>query len=144
MIYITALKQLFSEFSSCHFIITSHSPYLVSDLDPDSSSLIVLSAEDGIRTATTLDYSTYAWSTENILYNVFHVRTTRNYYFDIELRELLHYTSRNCIEELPQIKRLYSKLSGYVFDSKDPLNLILNEIKEYIENAESDHSSGTN
>ena len=144
MIYITALKQLFREFSSCHFIITSHSPYLVSDLNPDSSSLIVLSTEDGVRTATTLDYSTYAWSTENILYNVFRVRTTRNYYFDSELRELLHYTSRNCIEELPQIKKLYSKLSGYVFDSKDPLNLILDEIKEYIENAESDQSSGTN
>lgn len=60
MIYITALKRLFCEFSSCHFIITSHSPYLVSDLNPNSSSLIVLSIEDGVRTTTTLDYSTYA------------------------------------------------------------------------------------
>ena len=141
MRYISALKQLFREYSSCHFIITSHSPYLVSDLNSESSSLIVLNTEEGIRTAKTLDYSTYAWSTENILYNVFHVRTTRNYYFDIELRELLYYISHRNREQLPRIKSLYYKLSGYVFDSKDPLNLILDEVKEYIENVESGQSS---
>lgn len=144
MIYITALKQLFREFSSCHFVIASHSPYLVSDLNPGSSSLIVLSMENGVRSAVTLDYSTYAWSAENILYNVFRVRTTRNYYFDIELRELLRCTGHSHAEDLPKIKQLYNKLSGYVFDSKDPLNLILDEVKEYIENAESDQSSGIN
>lgn len=141
MIYITALKQLFRDFSSCHFVIASHSPYLVSDLSPDSSSLIVLSMEDGVRSAVTLDYSTYAWSAENILYNVFHVRTTRNYYFDIELRELLQFISNKHAEDLPKIKQLYNKLSGYAFDSKDPLNLILDEVKEYIKNAESEQSS---
>lgn len=144
MLYISFLKRLFRQFPSCHFIIASHSPYLVSDLNPESSSLIVLNMENGIRTASTLDYSTYAWSTENILYNVFRVRTTRNFYFDIELRELLYYTKGNRIEKLPEIKMLYSKLSRYVFDSKDPLNLILAEVKEYIENAESNQSSGTN
>ncbi len=137
MIYITALKQLFRDYPSCHFVIASHSPYLVSDLNPESSSLIVLGMDNGIRSASTLDYSTYAWSTENILYNVFHVRTTRNYYFDIELRELLHYTSHNFVERLPRIKELYSKLSTYVYDPKDPLTLILDEVKEYIANAES-------
>ena len=136
MIYITALKQLFHEFSSCHFVIASHSPYLVSDLNPDSSSLIVLNMEDGVRSAVTLDYSTYAWSAENILYNVFSVRTTRNFYFEIELRELLHYTSHNQVEKLSKIKELYTKLSGYVFHPNDPLKHILQEVKEYIENAE--------
>lgn len=144
MVYITALKQLFHEYPSCHFVIASHSPYLVSDLSPDSSSLIVLNMENDVHSAVTLDYSTYAWSAENILYNVFHVRTTRNYYFDIELRELLNCTGRNQTEDLPRIKHLYNKLSGYVFDAKDPLNLILREVKEYIENAESDQCSGIN
>ena len=136
MIYIAALKQLFREFSSCHFVIASHSPYLVSDLSPDSSSLIVLNMADGVRNSVTLDYSTYAWSAENILYNVFHVRTTRNFYFEIELRELLHYTSHNQVEKLSRIKELYTKLSGYVFHPNDPLKHILAEVKEYIKNAE--------
>ncbi len=138
MIYITALKRLFCEFSSCHFIITSHSPYLVSDLNPNSSSLIVLSIEDGVRTTTTLDYSTYAWSTENILYNVFHVRTTRNFYFDMELRELLSKTAGGNNKNLSRVKELFQKLSNYVFDDSDPLKRILKEVEEYIENAESE------
>lgn len=136
MIYITALKQLFREFPSCHFVIASHSPYLVSDLNPDSSSLIVLSMEDGVRSAVTLDYSTYAWSAENILYNVFHVRTTRNFYFDLDLRELLCKVSEKD-EDLTRIKELYDKLSQYTFRGEDPLTLILKNVEEYIENAES-------
>ena len=136
MIYITALKQLFREFPSCHFVIASHSPYLVSDLNPDSSSLIVLSMEDGVRSAVTLDYSTYAWSAENILYNVFHVRTTRNFYFDLDLRELLCKVSEKD-EDLARIKELYDKLSQYTFRGEDPLTLILKNVEEYIENAES-------
>lgn len=142
--YITVLKQLFREYASCHFVIASHSPYLVSDLNPESSALIVLSMENNIRTASTLNYSTYAWSTENILYNVFHVRTTRNYYFDIELRELLSYTSGINPPDLQRTRELYNKLSSYVFDSKDPLNLILGEVKEHIENVEPDKSAGIN
>ena len=138
MIYITVLKRLFCEFSSCHFIIASHSPYLASDLNPNSSSLIVLSMEDGIRTTTTLDYSTYAWSTENILYNVFHVRTTRNFYFDMELRELLSKTAAGNRENLSRVKELFQKLSSYVFDDADPLKKILKEVEEYIENVESE------
>ncbi len=141
MQYITVLKQLFSEYASCHFVLASHSPYLVSDLSPESSALVVLNVENGIRKASTLDYSTYAWSTENILYNVFHVRTTRNFYFDIDLRELLQYASGAVSPDLPKMKALYAKLSSYVFDDKDPLNLILQEVKEYIENVESDQSS---
>lgn len=137
MKYITALKQLFHEFSSCHFVIASHSPYLVSDLSPDSSSLIALSMKDGVRNAITLDYSTYAWSAENILYNVFHVRTTRNFYFDLDLRELLYKVSTKD-EDLTRIKALHAKLSQYRFRDEDPLTLILKNIEEYIENAESE------
>ena len=141
MMYISYMKRLFKEYSSCHFIIASHSPYLVSDLNPDSSALIVLNMDNGTRSCQTVDYSTYAWSTENILYNVFHVRTTRNFYFDMELRELLSLTTNKAENQLARIRQLYSKLSSYIFDKNDPLNLILREVKEYIENVESDQSS---
>lgn len=140
MLYISFLKRLFKEQMSCHFILASHSPYLVSDLNPVSSSLIVLKTEEGIRSAETLDYSTYAWSTENILYNVFRVRTTRNFYFDMDLRELLHKTDCNNRDNVQflRVKQLYEKLSSYVFDEHDPLRLILNEVKGYIDNVESE------
>lgn len=137
MFYISLLKRLFKEYSSCHFIIASHSPYLISDLTPDNSTLITLNIENGRHTAKTIDYSTYAWSAENILYNVFHVRTTRNFYFDLDLRELLSKTADGKSEDLPRVKELFQKLSSYVFDNSDPLKKILEEVEVYIENAES-------
>ncbi len=136
--YISFLKKVFSEYSSCHFIIASHSHYMVSDLNPDSSSLITVNVDEEGKHFLTLDYSTYAWSAENILYNIFGVRTFRNYYFDMDVRELLYTISNNEKEKLDRIRFLYDKLSKYILDEKDPLNQIIDEAKEYIRNAESE------
>ena len=136
--YISFLKKVFSEYSSCHFIIASHSHYMVSDLNPDSSSLITVNVDEEGKQFLTLDYSTYAWSAENILYNIFGVRTFRNYYFDMDVRELLYTISNNEKEKLDRIRFLYDKLSKYILDEKDPLNQIIDEAKEYIRNAESE------
>ena len=85
-----------------------------------------------------MDYSTYAWSAENILYNIFGVRTFRNYYFDMDVRELLYAISNNKKEELDRIRDLYDKLSKYILDNTDPLNKVIDEAKEYIRNVESE------
>lgn len=135
--YISFLKKVFSEYSSCHFIIASHSHYMVSDLNPVNSSLITVNVDEEGKHFLTLDYSTYAWSAENILYNIFGVRTFRNYYFDMDVRELLYAISNNKKEDLDRIRFLYGKLSKYILDEKDPLNQIIDEAKEYIRNVES-------
>lgn len=136
--YISFLKKLFKEYSSCHFIIASHSHYMVSDLNPDDSSLITVNVDEEGKHFLTLDYSTYAWSAENILYNIFGVRTFRNYYFDMDVRELLYAISNDQKEKLDRIRFLYGKLSKYILDDKDPLNQIIDEAKEYIRNVESE------
>ena len=133
MKYINFLKKSFAKYSSCHFLIASHSPYLVSDLAPDSSSLISLKYENDNRVAETIDYDTYAWSAENVLYNIFGVRTTRNYYFEADLQELL--TNMRMDENISRVIELYNKLSRYYLSDEDPLHLILDEAKEYIKNA---------
>lgn len=135
--YISFLKKVFSEYSSCHFIIASHSHYMVSDLNPVNSSLITVNVDEEGKHFLTLDYSTYAWSAENILYNIFGVRTFRNYYFDMDVRELLYAISNNKKEDLDRIRFLYGKLSKYILNEKDPLNQIIDEAKEYIRNVES-------
>ena len=136
--YVSFLKNVFSDYYSCHFIIASHSHYLVSDLVPDSSSLVIVEADEKGKHFVTLDYSTYAWSAENILYNIFGVRTYRNYYFDMDVRELLYLISDNKREEIERIHYLYAKLKGYVLDANDPLNRIIDEAGEYIRDVESE------
>lgn len=66
------------------------------------------------------------------------MRTFRNYYFDMDVRELLYTISNNEKEKLDRIRFLYDKLSKYILDEKDPLNQIIDEAKEYIRNAESE------
>ena len=136
--YISFLKKVFAEYNSCHFIIASHSHYMVSDLNPENSSLITVNVDEEGKHFLTLDYSTYAWSAENILYNIFGVRTFRNYYFDMDVRELLYAISNNKKEELDRIRDFYDKLSKYILDNTDPLNKVIDEAKEYIRNVESE------
>lgn len=135
MRYINYIKKLFIEFSSCHFLFATHSHYIISDLEHDSSSLVALSAnfvDDVDRVAELIKYSTYAWSAENILYNIFQVRTTRNYYFEMDLRKLTKMIKDKSID-LESMSDLIKKLSKYSYDTHDPLNLILREAERYIE-----------
>ena len=136
--YISFLKKVFEKYSSCHFIVASHSHYMVSDLNPDNSSLVTVSTDEKGKHFVTLDYSTYAWSAENILYNIFGVRTFRNYYFDMDVRELLYAISHNRREDIERIRFLYDKLNGYILDDKDPLNQIIDEAGEFIRDVESE------
>ena len=135
MLYVSLLKTIFKDFKTCHILIATHSPYMVSDLSPKSSSLIVLSNEHGERMMRTIDYSTYSWSVENILYNIFHARSIRNYYFEMDLRELIQLIGGEN-KNLEKVRALYIKLSSYVFDDNDPLKLILQQAEEYLRDAE--------
>lgn len=136
--YISFLKEVFKQYKTCHFVIASHSHYMVSDLNPKSSSLIVAEIDDkGKKNYETIDYSTYAWSAENILYNVFGVRTYRNYYFDTDVRELLYMVTQNKKEEMDRINQLYNKLKKYVLDENDPLKQVIEQVGNYIRDVES-------
>lgn len=76
--YIDFLKKLFKNYD-CHFIVATHSHYLVSDLEARSSSLVKLKRnEKQILPAIPEEINTYAWSAENVLYDVFGAITSRN------------------------------------------------------------------
>ena len=76
--YIGWLKDIFNRYSNCHFVISTHSHFLLTDLEPKSSSIIALSQSDGVLRDVAMGMNTYAWSVDDILYRVFHVRNTRN------------------------------------------------------------------
>ncbi len=130
MAYVSFIKKIFANYKSSHFVIATHSPYLVSDLEMNSSSIVTLKRENEKIISNTLEKDTYAWSVENILYDVFEVRTTRNYYFELDLRRLISLISENNKNDLKEIDRLYDKLAGYVFNENDPLNKILEQVEK--------------
>lgn len=133
--YISLLKKVFQKYCGCHFILASHSHYLVSDLQGDTSSIVTLSKENDLSPkAELLPYDTYAWSAENIIYNVFGLRTTRNYYFENDLHKLLTLI-QNGNDELgnkEKIVQLVAKLKKYVYDEDDPLFVIIKQAEEFL------------
>ncbi|MGN4425704.1 AAA family ATPase [Bacillus cereus group sp. MYBK30-1] len=136
MLYINYLKKIFNDYPTCHFILATHSHYIVSDLEEGSSSIVILNNDDNEQTrkAELVQYSTFAWSAENILYNIFQVRTTRNYYFEMDLRKLVGMIKEKT-KDLERLERLINKLKRYLFDESDPMIEIIEEAERYLENA---------
>lgn len=133
MKYVGTLKQIFSDYKSCHFMLATHSHFIVSDLEPKTSSLIALKRdEDNIVKRTELPKSTYGWSAENVLYNVFNLRSVRNYYFEQNIRELLLLISSKS-DDFNKIGNLVEKLDSFTLNKEDPLNIVLNRAKRYLD-----------
>lgn len=92
--YLFFLKELFENMDlKSHLIFATHSPFLVANLDKNSSSIVVSELEESKRFYNLLSYSPYAWSIENILYQVFEVETTRNIYIDRDMQTIINHFS---------------------------------------------------
>ena len=132
MRYISFLKKVFKKYSNSHFILTTHSHFLVSDLQDQSSYLIGLKREDNKLRTVDIDRNTYGWSAEEVLYKIFDVRTTRNYYLEMDLRELLNLISQKS-ENKKQISILIERLKQVQLDKHDPLLLIVQQATNYLQ-----------
>lgn len=133
MQYITFLKNVFSNYPSCHFILTSHSHFIVSDLEGKSSSVTALdrNTETNKLESRLIDINTFGWSAEDILYNIFNVRSSLNYFLQADLTELLGIISNN-LKEPHKIEVILSKLNQLPKRDNDPLQEIIIEATEYL------------
>lgn len=133
MKYITFLKKVFSNYPSCHFILTSHSHFLLSDLEGESSAVTALRRnEDNKLESTLIKADTFGWSAEDILYNVFNVRSVRNYFIQADLTDLLGLISENSTNKI-KIKSLVNKLNHLQTSENDPLTAVLTEANIYLD-----------
>lgn len=122
--YIGWLKKIFEHYYNCHFVIATHSHFMLTDLEPYTSDIIALHREHGVLRNIAEGVNTFCWSVDDILYRVFHVRNTRNYVFErkmLRLFDLLEHKEQNEYE----IKNLARELSTYKLNADDPLNVLL-------------------
>jgi predicted ATP-binding protein involved in virulence len=134
MKYLDLIYSIFHKrYSDTHFIICTHSHFLVSDLKPDSSYLVTLKNDYNYDLiAKSIPKSTFGWSAEEVLYTVFDVRTTRNSYFEFDLTKLIKLINDNSNDYI-EIKRIINKFSSLVISDEDPLNIILEKANKYIQ-----------
>ncbi|MBX9264707.1 hypothetical protein K5962_26620, partial [Klebsiella pneumoniae] len=131
MKYINFIKKSINSYLNCHLIFASHSHFMISDLEPSSSSLLSINEFEGKRVCEHIAHSTYAWSVENILYKVFHLRTVRNTQIETDLYELSSLISQKSTD-VARINQILLNLEKIVLDRNDPLNIIINQGKSYI------------
>lgn len=123
--YVTWLRRIFQYYPTCHFIVSTHSHFLLTDLNPKNSSLTVLEfTPNGGISVDNWNQMPYGWSSDDILYRVFHVRNTRNYVFESKMMKLYDFIQddQNHKEE---IKKLIEELEEYKLNDDDPLMKLL-------------------
>ncbi len=129
--YIGWLKSIFREYKTCHFIISTHSHFLLSDLEPESSTIIALDRSEGELKNIGEGLNTFCWSTDEILYKVFHIRNTRNAAFERDVTDLYDRIIKKD-SDIVSIKLLLERLSKYQLDEKDPLLHLITFAENYV------------
>lgn len=99
MKYVTFLKTIFNDNCSSHILIASHSHFMVSDLEPESSSIVALRKDVDLQ-ASLIPSNTFGWSAEEILLNIFKVSSTRNYYLTEKLESIFELISKEPTKEI--------------------------------------------
>jgi predicted ATPase len=140
MKYMSFLNEVFKEYSNCHFIIATHSHFLISDLKGESSKIVGLKRKDGkiITVDIPPNLNTYGWSAEDVLFRIFQVKSTRNHYFEMavaELLELLYTKSR----DKDKIGKILKDLKKLEISYNDPLRELIEETEDYLENDKSNN-----
>lgn len=127
--YIKWLKDIFSHYSSCHFILATHSHFILTDLQEKNSTIIALEKNNVKLTNIAENLNTFCWSVDAILYSVFHVRNTRNSVFENKMIQLYRMiTDQNTKQE--EITQLTEELEKYKLSDNDPLNRLINLAKK--------------
>ena len=129
--YIGWLKRIFRRYNNCHFIISTHSHFMLTDLEPQTSDIVALEKKDGVIRDVSEGVNTFNWSVDDILYRVFGVRNTRNYVFEakvIDLYKLVENRGDNL-----KVKELMEELLRYKLNDDDPLMKLLETAKKYVE-----------
>lgn len=133
MSYIGWLQKIFKNYRDCHFLIATHSHFLLTDMQPEWGRIIALDKEgNGLKNIVDEGMNTFCWSTDDILYRVFGVCNTRNRAFETDIMTLYKMMSE-ASDDLLTIQRLIEKLSSFELPGNDPLLVILNQARKYVE-----------
>ncbi|MFA6402888.1 MAG: AAA family ATPase [Salinivirgaceae bacterium] len=132
--YIEILKSIIDKHSGVNVVIATHSHFLVSSLKNEESRITSMwrDKETSKIKVEELDFETYGWDPESILYNVFEVATMRNKYFELDLSKLISLISTKS-KNKEEIRKLKDKLGKYIiFNDADPLKLLITQAENYL------------
>lgn len=126
------LGTYFNDVTGCHCIIATHSPHLISGTPQEESSILAIKKNSG---SVSIDEyrPPFGASVEQVLMDIFGLATSRNYFFEERLREVL-FAIENKEEiltsgKIDQLNVHINSLTKYISSDEDPLHLVLSTAK---------------
>jgi predicted ATPase len=132
MKYLHFLTELLSDYNDSHILIATHSHFLISDLQGDSGKIIGLKKSNKKIEITDINTNTFGWSAEEILYEIFNVKSTRNSFIEYELTELVDILNRDSTDKLNELSKILIKLSNLELNPNDPLKVLIEKGYDYL------------
>lgn len=131
-LYLPRLLETLTFFPETHVIIATHSHFMVADLAEGKASLTVSTDEPGVRFQS-FDGDVYGRSPENILYRVFGIATTSNFYVERDLTKALRIISGVDDFDHQQLVEVFRRLQVVNEPDNEALMEILNRIQAVLE-----------
>lgn len=129
--YIGWLKKIFEQYYNCHFLIATHSHFMLTNLEPQTSDIVALEKRNGVIKDVSEGVNTFNWSVDDILYRVFGVRNTRNYVFEGKVIELYKLVENRGDKKV--VRALMEELFRYKLNDDDPIVKLLETARKYVE-----------
>ena len=132
--YFDILKSVVDNYTGVNVVISSHSHLIVSSLKDEESRITALKQDkdSGDIIVEEMDYETYGWEPERILYKIFGLVTQRNNYFENDVRSLLKLLSVPD-SNMNDITRLRNNLAKYILSNQDdPLKIVISKADDYL------------
>lgn len=133
--YIDWLNNIFERFHTCHFIIATHSHFMLSDLEEGNSAIVALNRDrvTGAILNIAEGMNTYGWSTDDILYEVFRIRNKKNEALERDLERAIQLLENKGEEQEGEIDALLKRFNNVYRGDRDPLGKFIEELKTYAE-----------
>lgn len=130
--YMDIFAKIFKNYPSTHFVLASHSHFLVSELKGENSFIgaLVFNNETKNINFKPINRNTFGWSAEQILLDIFEVATTRNYFIAERVGKILHALSQpnfNRESVLSEIRDLQS-INIENLNDNDPMKMAIQKL----------------
>ncbi|WP_417272190.1 AAA family ATPase [Celeribacter halophilus] len=130
--YLPRLLETLSFFPETHVILATHSHFMVADLAEGKASLTVATTNPEARFQS-FDGGVYGRSPENILYRVFGIATTSNFYVERDLTKALRIVSGVDDFDHQELSEIFGRLQVINEPDNEALIEILDRIQIVLE-----------
>ncbi|MBR5971938.1 MAG: AAA family ATPase [Paludibacteraceae bacterium] len=131
--YIDWINRIYQRFHTCHFVISTHSHFLLSDLEEGSSAIVALDRDKETGDIVNLaeGMNTYGWTTDDILYEVFRIRNRRNEALERDLERAIQLIESSGLNNKEEVDDLLKRFNRVYRGDRDPLGKFIKELEEY-------------